>query len=202
MFEPAKKNEELIISLEGMEDLLTGQASPVAGHSSIEARPTHDTGPGQPKPALRSSDELCTIEDAAKYLGVSARTILRRLQKGTLPGCKVPGQFGLEWRVQLIQQEVRPAQDISSINVSPSQARGADQDNLRQSMPDSAEILIRELRSRVSELEDKLEGATYRNGYLEAQLEGRDKEIKLLTDSQHNRGWWARFNSWFMGAKP
>jgi len=197
--EPAKKYEERIISLEGMEEFLTGQSMPVAGQGMPEVRPAHATEIGQPKPAQSSTTDLCTIEVAAKYLGVSARTILRRLQKGTLPGCKVPGQFGLEWRVQLNQQEVRPAQDISMVVASTGQATWADQDNLRQTKPDDAEILVKELRSRVSELEDKLEGATYRNGYLEAQLEGRDKEIKLLTDSQHKPAGWRKFWSWFTG---
>lgn len=157
-----------------MEDLLTGQPKPAVSHSILEVRPTQSIEAGQSKPALSNTDDLCTIEEAAKSLGLSARTILRRLQKGTLPGCKVPGQFGLEWRVRLSQEEGRPAQDSLAFSIRPGQAKWTHQDNSRLTKPDSAEILINELRSRVSELEDKLEGATYRNGYLEAQLEGRD----------------------------
>jgi hypothetical protein len=37
--------------------------------------------------------------------------------------------------------------------------------------------------------------------YLRAQVEEKESQLKLLTDSQHNRGWWVRFSSWFMG-KP
>ncbi len=45
----------------------------------------------------------------------------------------------------------------------------------------------------------ELEGATYRIGYLEAQLAERDVQIKLLTDSQHKPSQWARFKKWFLG---
>jgi len=46
-----------------------------------------------------------------------------------------------------------------------------------------------------------LEAATYRIGWLESQLQDREKEVKLLTDSQHKAGWWARFSSWFSKAQ-
>lgn len=49
----------------------------------------------------------------------------------------------------------------------------------------------------IDELLRKLEGATYRIGYLEAQLESERQQVKLLTDSQHKPGWWAKFSSWF-----
>ena len=52
----------------------------------------------------------------------------------------------------------------------------------------------------VDELLRKLEGATYRIGYLEAQLEAERQQVKLLTDSQHKPSWWSKFKSWFLGA--
>jgi hypothetical protein len=51
---------------------------------------------------------------------------------------------------------------------------------------------------------EQIQALTYRNGYLESQLSEREKDIierdermKLLTDSQHKPGWWAKFSSWF-----
>jgi hypothetical protein len=35
--------------------------------------------------------------------------------------------------------------------------------------------------------------------YLRSQLEEKNDQLKLLTDSQHKKGWWARFGSWFIG---
>lgn len=37
-----------------------------------------------------------------------------------------------------------------------------------------------------------LDAATARILYLQQQLENKDQEIKLLTDSQHKAGWWSR----------
>jgi hypothetical protein len=63
-----------------------------------------------------------------------------------------------------------------------------------------------ELIVRIRELEERLEGASYRNGYLEAENQGlkallgaQETQIKLLTDSQYKGSWWARFSSWFFG---
>ena len=36
---------------------------------------------------------------------------------------------------------------------------------------------------------------------LEAQLENERAQMKLLTDSQHKGGWWAKFSSWFFKGK-
>ncbi|MCC6981406.1 MAG: hypothetical protein IT343_23995 [Candidatus Melainabacteria bacterium] len=72
-------------------------------------------------------------------------------------------------------------------------------------------------QSQMTMLQEKLEAATYRNGYLEAQLTGAETQLKLLPDFQAKaseaetlkqkvieleaelrRGWWSRFRSWFM----
>lgn len=51
----------------------------------------------------------------------------------------------------------------------------------------------------IRDLQNQLQAASFRNGYLESQLENQREQIKLLTDSQHKGGWWARFSSWFFG---
>ena len=45
-------------------------------------------------------------------------------------------------------------------------------------------------RSHIKQLSLKLEAASHRNGYLEAQLANRDDQIKLLTDSRTERSAW------------
>jgi excisionase family DNA binding protein len=52
----------------------------------------------------------------------------------------------------------------------------------------------------VDELLRKLEGASFRIGYLEAQLEAERNQVKLLTDSLHKPSLWTKFKSWFLGA--
>lgn len=58
---------------------------------------------------------------------------------------------------------------------------------------------LKSLLDVITKQSEKLEAASMRIGYLEARTENYEKEIKLLTDSQHKRGWWARFGSWFLG---
>jgi hypothetical protein len=70
-------------------------------------------------------------------------------------------------------------------------------------------------------LQEKLEAATYRNGYLEAQLSNADSQLKLLPDlsvkatkvetleqqvtrleadlTEARQGWFKRFGRWFLG---
>lgn len=190
-----------VVSIEGMEDLLSGQGIPEAGLSDREVRPTDGKCLAQAYPGQSTGVQLKTIDEASKQLGLSPRTILRRLQKGTLPGCKVAGQFGLEWRVKLTQQEVSAVQAIEAVEVGPGQHNQTEQDKPGLTSRDQSDMLIGELRQRIRDLEDKLEGATYRNGYLESKLEQRDEKIKLLTDSQHKRSGWSRFWIWFTGGR-
>ncbi|MES6452285.1 hypothetical protein U6V07_12165, partial [Cutibacterium acnes] len=94
--------------------------------------------------------------------------------------------------------------------------------NLRE-QPSGPSLRLQELESLLSVIREKdqlLQAATYRNGYLEAELAHRDREIKLLTDSQHkretdlqtrdqelkqlmeshNRSGWQRFWGWLSGS--
>lgn len=119
-----------------------------------------------------------TPEQAAKALGKSVRTIRRLLQDGTLKGYKVAGRRRDEWRVK-------------PVNVSAFEA-----------VTSPVSPLIRDENDRLWQLlkekDAKLEALTMRTGYLEALLSERDRELKLLTDSQaEHRSWWRRFASWF-----
>lgn len=66
---------------------------------------------------------------------------------------------------------------------------------LRQQIAD----LKMELDTKLAEAQREIQGAAYRNGYLESQLEIEREQVKLLTDSQHKAGWWHRLSSWFIG---
>lgn len=60
---------------------------------------------------------------------------------------------------------------------------------------------LKSLLDVITKQAEKLEAASMRIGYLEARTENYETQIKLLTDSQHKRGWWARFGAWFLGQK-
>lgn len=59
--------------------------------------------------------------------------------------------------------------------------------------------LVNQLQSSLDKANEQLQSACFRNGYLESKLEEREREIKLLTDSQSKSGWWVRFTKWFFG---
>ena len=173
-------------TIEGLEDLFEPQASTSQASSDQGL-----TTPGQNATA-------CSIDDAAKLIGVSTRTILRRLQKGSLSGFKVQGQFGPEWRVAIFEPPTTPGQASSDQGLTTP-------DHLNT--PDSTSELVTELRQQITELKTELDrkvseaqreiqAAAFRNGYLESQLEIEREHVKLLTDSQHKNGWWSRFKKW------
>jgi chromosome segregation ATPase len=76
---------------------------------------------------------------------------------------------------------------------------------------------------QIETLQEKLEAATYRNGYLEAQLSSAESQLKLLPDlsakatttetleqqiakleselALAQSSWWVRFGRWFLGKK-
>lgn len=78
-------------------------------------------------------------------------------------------------------------------------------------------------KEQINLLSDKLEAATFRNGYLEAQLSAAENELKLLPDlsaratrveqleielakvraelSSTKEGWFAAFSRWFLGKR-
>lgn len=158
------------------------------------------------------------VETAAIALGLTDRAVLKRLRRGTLKGFKVPSKFGEKWLVSVEGLPVLPSvglplssQEVTELEIEevPVVELGLPCSELVpqskiQGVPDSnsQEIdqlidIVADLQSKLDKANERLQGATYRNGYLESKLEEREKQILLLTDSQHKPGWWAKFSSWF-----
>lgn len=57
---------------------------------------------------------------------------------------------------------------------------------------------LADVEKQLTDAQKELQGAVWRNGYLESQLENERQQIKLLTDSQHKGSWWAGFKKWFV----
>lgn len=129
----------------------------------------------------RVDSEDWTVEEAADYLGLSVKTIRRRLKERKLDGYKIDGPNGPEWRIKLhtlTNDHGRGA----IVHPTATTVQGAD-----PMMGDS---------TLVKELIEKLEVLTYRNGYLEAQLLERESQLKLVSDTS-KKGGWNRFWQWF-----
>ena len=61
--------------------------------------------------------------------------------------------------------------------------------------------LVADLQERLDKANQQLQGATFRNGYLESKLEDKEQQILLLTDRQTKQSWWANFSAWFLGRR-
>lgn len=182
MGDPALEVSADHLTVDGLEHVLE------AGDTGGDLSSGDITAPGD------TGGETWTLDDAARLLGVTKRTVLRKLKNGELTGYKVPGPFGQEWRIHPGDKGGDKGDDQSPATASPG--------DLGVSPPVSP--LVEELRRQVNELKSEnqslqkeLQAASWRNGYLESRVENQEVQMKLLTDSQHKPGRWARFCSWF-----
>ena len=165
-------------------------------------------------PSVRVPVEYLDVEEAARRLGISPRAIQKRLKKGSLIGSKIKTGSLERWVIEaaslpptdqaqnsptLIELDANPVEVVREPSsgldcLDANLYSGGRELGANQGANDFKDELIKELQH-------KLEAASYRLGYLEHQIETQNNQIKLLTDSQHKGGWWAKFSSWFFKGK-
>ncbi len=139
-----------------------------------------------------------TLQETAERLSLSLVTVRRRLQKGSLKGHKVQGLNGPEWRIEPPEQTLITDRGDSDQTMIIEQG-DTDQTPITTLITPDHQVVtallarITEVESKLSDAQNALQSANWRNGYLESQLESQRDQIKLLTDSQHKPGWWQRF---------
>lgn len=188
-------------STEGLADFFTTPDKQSQG--SLDS---HVISLGTVEACSDSQDNAVSVQEAARHLGISPRTVLRRLNKGSLDGYKIEGTFGVEWRVNLdsLDKQSQDSFDGQVISLDTVEASSDSQDTIEDSLilelRDQISVLREELSRERIDAQRQLQAAVFRNGYLEAQLEGKDSEIKLLTDSQQRAKatWWQRFKQMFV----
>lgn len=174
MREPAKVVKVEQPTTEGLEQLFQLDLEPV------------DQGQIQ----FQDQVELVPLSEAAKRLGISRRYAHKLAIGGRLPAQKDPHG---RWLVKVAQGQIQFQDHLD--HVEPIEFQDQYQVEQRQFQ----DQVIQGYQEQVKELQKKLEAATFRAGYLQAQLEASQDTIKLLTDGQHKTGWWTRFCSWFLG---
>ena len=158
---------------------------------------------------VQDEGQLVPITEAAERLGITRRSALRLIHEGKLDGAKDGhGQWQVKTSsiqarlcakspsdqvIEVLAVEHGPSLDVAGPELAEDQDEG--QAEGQPQGPASVDPVL------VKELLAKLEALTYRNGYLEAQLEAERQTVKLLTDSQHKPGWWQKFTSWFLGVQ-
>lgn len=236
MSEAAREVKKDPVALEGFENLLeqsdTGieLAQEAVQESAMVVQESAPEDIESVQEVLAEAPEgYWTTEEAAKHLGVSQRTVFKRLKEGIIKGIRVQGKYRVEWRIEPVETSIPGIEVALEDDDEIRSSYGTDQEgapehtqNLRE-QPSGPSLRLQELESLLSVIREKdqlLQAATYRNGYLEAELAHRDREIKLLTDSQHkretdlqtrdqelkqlmeshNRSGWQRFWGWLSGS--
>lgn len=179
----------------------------------------------------KAEQEDLTLEEAAKRLNLSERTVQRRLKNGQLKGYKIAGPRGPEWRIKVEScedttwQDFAPSDDTTfSTDDTTIVETVSTEDTTRDSKATTANPFTQFAEfyhDQIETLQEKLEAATYRNGYLEAQLSSAETQLKLLPDlsakatqvesleqqitrlekelSIARQSWFTRFGRWFLG---
>jgi len=135
---------------------------------------------------------LWTLQDAAGYLGLSTRTILRKLKAGSLQGRKVIGTNGPEWRITPVDMP-STVETIVRASVKTVTADGSSTQD--KTIDTTVQALLKVIESQAEQLKAAADVIVYQ----QSQLEEKDQQIKLLTDGQYTHGWWRRFCSWALG---
>lgn len=162
--------------------------------------------------------EWLSIRDAAQTLGVSDLTVRRRIKDGRIKHTLRDGKYFVhlapdnavqEKSHQGSEREARPKRTVPDSRTesrAPSNGNGAsgltvDVDaliNQHASLAQEAgraaqlEEQLRALEGRYLELQQGTIALATRNGWLESKLEERERDLKLLEDSQHRRSWLQR----------
>jgi excisionase family DNA binding protein len=126
-----------------------------------------------------------TIKEAADHFGVSERTIRRRIAAGELRATRAPMAQGYQVFVQVDNLDTTPDQvDTGSVNVD------TPHDHLDSSELDVPVMaVVMEELDRVHAENRRLHDQTIQLagqvGFLQAQLQQSQEQVKLLTDTQH-----------------
>ena len=118
-----------------------------------------------------------TISQAAKKLGVSTRTVRRRIKSGKIRAELVSGPFGDEYRIYDLPQE--PFDDQEPLDITPGQTSGGDADSLLK---------------YIKELQEKNLALAARFGAASERIKNLESQVKLLAAPK--QPWWHRIFPW------
>lgn len=197
---------------EDVQDCVHGHLSEVQDAVSVGLLDVQDSVP-----------ETVTVVEAANLLKIDRRSIVRLINWKKLKASKddrgkwlVDKQSVLD---RLLTQDTVLGKALSdvqdSVLLENAEVQGAVSDPVslvmdavqvnNSSVQDNVQpALLQIVEQQSQQLQQAytyLDAATARVLYLQQQLEEKENEIKLLTDSQHKTGWWAKFSSWFFKSR-
>lgn len=220
MGDPLPEVKMDIASTDGLEDVF--ELEPVA--EPVTGTPEQVTGASEPithaSKVVPTGAEAVPVELAARVLGTSINALKKRLRKGTLRGSKVDSKHGEKWFVE--RSELYKPEPVTRSNQEPVPGTPVQVTSASKLATDASKVvptggecateqtdslspvferLVLSLEKKDAVIESQahqLKAAGDVIMYLRAQIDEKETQVRLLTDSQHKRGWWAQFASWFM----
>ena len=212
-----------IVSIDGLEDVFELEPVTELRAEPVTGTPQQVTSATEPVPDafedVPTSADGVPVDQAAQILGTSINALKKRLRKGTLRGYKLDSKHGEKWfveRSEVTEKERAAELSAEPVTGTPEQVTSASQPVTRASedLPTSArgvqdgqlaslpalERLVISLEKKDAVIESQahqLKAAGDVIMYLRSQIDEKENQVKLLTDSQHKKGWWAHFCSWF-----
>jgi len=179
----AKSEESIdIVTVEGFEPLFE------PGSTRTQDTPSNTS---QEFVTVTSTPTGWTLKMASEKLGLSMNTKRKRIKDRELHGYKVIGPNGPEWRI------TPPTDTITNISSN------TPQEFVTVTNTPTIDALLKVIENQTKQIDasaEQLKAASQVIMYQKSQLEDKEQQLKLLTDSQHKTNWWRKFGRWFIGS--
>ena len=133
-----------------------------------------------------------TIKEAAEALGLSEKTVRRRIKDGTLKAEQTRGKYGVEYRITSLDDTPQPDSDPAiekGVDIEKSLALEKDPDIEGDAILAKALDIIKALQEENARLAGQF-------NYLQSQVLELQGKMHLLTEPEHRRSWWQRLLWW------
>ena len=115
-----------------------------------------------------------TIKEAAEALGLSEKTVRRRIKDGTLKAQQTQGKYGIEYHITDLKE-------VLSLD------KGLDTEG------NTALVKALDIIRALQEENERLAGQV---GYLQAQVHELNNKVSLLEEPKPKQSWWQRLLWW------
>ncbi len=133
---------------------------------------------------LVNLDGSLTVQETAAQLGISERTVRRRIKDGFLNAYKLPTTQGYEWRVNLgrraVQVDGATTRHAGKVDSTPVQAPGSTEEQVNTPAILAALELAEQLRRDNAALANRNEQLAGQLGFTQAKLQEAERTVALL----------------------
>jgi len=115
-----------------------------------------------------------TIKEAAEVLGISEKTVRRRIKDGTLKAEQTQGKYGIEYHITDLKESLP----------------------LDKSLDTEGSATLSKALDIIKTLQEENERLAGQVGYLQAQVHELGNKVSLLTEAKRKKTWWQRLLRW------